>query len=97
MSDLPEGLRAVVLYAPNPEYPSFLYNRGVRGGGTYRLIIDPKNGKVTEVNVLKHARFAILDELAAKAFLQWRFRPGTSTQETIRFEFSSSGYSSQVH
>jgi TonB family protein len=74
-----------------------VYSRGVRGIGTYRLSIDPKTGTVTEVKVLKHARFAILDQLAAKAFLQWRFRPGTITQTTIEYEFSVTGFSRQVH
>lgn len=95
--NLPPDVRAAVLYAPQPDYPRALYERGVRGRGIYRLTIDPKTGTVSEVKVLKHARYAILDEFAAKAFLQWKFRPGTINQTTIEFEFSVTGYATQPH
>jgi TonB family protein len=95
--ELSPELRAVVLYAPQPDYPRVLAERGVRGWGKYRLIINPKTGTVTELKVLKHARFAVLDELAAKAFLQWRFRPGTITETRFDFEFSATGYGRHVH
>jgi hypothetical protein len=53
---LPSDLRAVCLYAPEPEYPYAVYSRGARGAGTYRLIVDSKTGKVTELNVLSTVR-----------------------------------------
>jgi TonB family protein len=58
-----------------PEYS--LYDRIHRhqGSGLFRLIIDPKNGIVGKVVVLKSTGFRTLDYAAIVAFRQWRWKP----------------------
>ena len=80
-----------------PEYPRLLWNRGIQGRGLYRLIINQKTGEVDEVKVLKSPAYAILNEYAAKAFLQWKFKPGTVREAVIPFEWYVHGFARNVH
>jgi TonB family protein len=59
--------------------------------------IDPRTGDVTEVKVLKSAGYTILNELAAKAFLQCKFKPGGRTEIKTSWEFYHHGYSRLLH
>jgi len=81
----------------DPEYPPSLYRTGVTGRGVFLLKIDPKTGDVTEVKVLKSTGYRILNELAAKAFLQCKFKPGGRTQIKTPYEFFYHGYSRVLH
>jgi TonB family protein len=92
----PDWARYMVKFV-DPGYPSHLYRRGVGGSGIFRLTIDQKTGHVTEVKVIKSTGWVILNELVAKACLQWLFRPGTITSLEFPFRFEASGYSRQVH
>jgi TonB family protein len=96
-NDMPTDLKKILLYGPEPEYPMALARKGIGGEGKFRLTIDPRTGQVTEVKVLRSTGFTILNELAAKAFLQWRFRPGITKQETITYEFHVIGYGRELH
>ena len=87
----------VLLYAPKPEYPPTLWRRGVQGSGVLLLKIDPKTGSVYEVKILKSAKYPILNELAAKAALLSKFRPGTVTEYKVPFSFGVTGYSRTLH
>jgi TonB family protein len=80
-----------VIKKVEPEYPRVLFSRGVKGSGVYRITINLKTGEVEEVKVLKSAKYSILNEYAAKALLQWRFRPGTVREATIPFDWEISG------
>lgn len=95
--DIPKDLRGVLLYAPDPEFPYRLVSRGVQGNVTLLLKVNPKTGRVYEVKVLKSARYIILNELAAKSALQWRFRPGTITEVTVPYSFSVTGTVRRVY
>jgi hypothetical protein len=95
--DIPDNLKSVCLYAPDPAYPQAVVRTGRGGKGLFRLTIDPKTGCVTEVKVLKHLSLVLLDEFSAKAFLQWRFKPGTITSVTIPIEFHAWGYTHVYH
>ena len=96
-NEIPKSLRGILLYAPDPEYPQPVANAGWGGKGNYRLIIDTKTGRVTEVKVLRTMPHALLNDLVAKALLQWRFRPGTLGSLEVPFEFSVGGYTRTVH
>jgi len=81
----------------HPEYPPSLWRQGVTGRGVFLLKIDPRTGDVTEVKVLKSAGYTILNELAAKAFLQCKFKPGGRTEIKTSWEFYHHGYSRVLH
>jgi len=94
---MPTDLRKLLLYGPEPEYPNALVNKGIGGEGRFRLTVDPRTGQVTEVKVLRSTGHRILNELAAKAFLQWRFRPGTTAGGAITYDFHVIGYGRELH
>ena len=67
-------------YAPLPWLPRRAFHSYARmGAGSYRLTIDPENGRVTNVAVVETTRSIQLDEAAKKTFLEWRFQPHTVT------------------
>jgi TonB family protein len=70
-----------------PEYPPDVVLRHVGGNGLFRLTINPRTGEVDEVKVVKSCGYKILNELAAKALLQWRFQPGTSGLVEVPVDF----------
>jgi TonB family protein len=81
----------------DPEYPAALRHRGITGRGIFLLRIDSKTGDVIEVKVIKSTGYTVLNELAAKGFLQCKFQPGGRTEMKIPYEFWSHGYARQVH
>lgn len=72
-----------VVAAPEVRYPSLVERTGTAGVGTYVLVINPKNGEVTEVKVVKSAGFRKIDAIHVMNFFEWRFRPGTITSAQI--------------
>lgn len=80
----------------DPEYPPALYRRNVTGKGYYLLKINQKTGEVVEVKVLQSTGYKILDELAAKAYLQCRFQPGSPAAIKTCYEFYHHGYARLV-
>jgi TonB family protein len=96
-NEIPADMKGIALYMPDPDYPPQLYHRGIAGRGVFRITIDPKTGHVSEVKVLRSTGYVILNELAAKAFLQWRFKPGTNAHVTIPMDFHVSGYFKELH
>jgi TonB family protein len=80
----------------DPEYPPALYRRHITGKGYYLLKIDSRTGEVTEVKVLESAGYKILDELAAKAYLQCRFKPGSPAPIRTCYEFYYHGFARVV-
>jgi TonB family protein len=59
-----------------PDYPYSERAGHHAGRGSYRLLLDPKTGAVTQVIVQRSTGFATLDTCAIAAFRQWRWRPG---------------------
>jgi TonB family protein len=96
-NEIPASLKGICLYAPDPDYPPKLVNRGIGGHGVFRININPKTGGVSEVKVLRSTGYQILNELAAKAFLQWRFKPGTIDHYEISYEFHVLGGARELH
>ena len=90
-TEIPADMKGICLYMPDPDYPPQIYHRGIAGRGIFRINIDLKTGRVSEVKVIKSTGYQILNELAAKAFLQWRFKPGTIDHWQISYEFGVMG------
>jgi TonB family protein len=89
--EIPEKLKGILLYAPYPKYPVGVARQHLRGRGLFRLSFDQKTGLVREVKVLQSTGHVILNELAAKALLQWRARPGTLTSLGVPVDFQLGG------
>ena len=83
-------LRRLIVDAPRIHYPRL--SRAVRstGRGIYEMRIDPGNGKVTQVVILKSAGARLLDIECLRAFGHWRFKPGTvrAVREAVDFRLS---------
>lgn len=80
-----------------PEYPVSYASRGAAGRGVFLLKVNPKTGDVDEVKVIRHIRFKALEELAVRAFFQWKFQPGSQTSVTVPCEFAVTGFSHILH
>ena len=80
-----------------PEYPMGCVIHGAKGRGVYRLTINPKSGLVDELKIVKSTGYRELNELAAKALLQWRFKPGTPSPVEVPVEFDIQGGNRILH
>jgi len=81
----------------DPEYPSGFVLHGAEGRGVFRLTINPKSGLVDEVKIVKTCGYQSLNELAAKALLQWQFKPGTRGPVEVPVEFYVHGGGRVLH
>ena len=66
-----------VIAHPDVVYPELVKRTGMQGLGVFLLVIDRKDGSVTEVKVLKSTGHQKLDAIYVMNFFQWRFQPGT--------------------
>ncbi len=80
-----------------PEYPPGIVLHGAGGSGRFRLTINPKSGEVDEVKIVKSCGYITLNELAAKALLQWRFQPGTRSPVEVPVDFYVHGGNRTLH
>ena len=80
-----------------PEYPPGFVVHLAEGKGRFRLTINPKSGDVDEVKIVKSCGYKELNELAAKALLQWRFQPGTHSPVEVPVEFYVHGANRVLH
>jgi TonB family protein len=80
-----------------PEYPPGVVLHMAEGSGRFRLTINPKSGEVDEVKIVKSCGYDTLNELAAKALLQWRFQPGTRGPVEVPVEFYVHGGNRTLH
>ena len=80
-----------------PEYPSGFVTHGVQGRGLFRLTINPRSGDVDEVKIVKSTGYTDLNKLAAKALLQWKFKPGSASPVEVPVEFYVHGGSRILH
>ena len=80
-----------------PEYPPGVVLHMAEGRGLFRLTINPKSGEVDEVKIVKSCGYKTLNELAAKALLQWRFQPGTRGPVEVPVEFYVHGGNRVLH
>jgi TonB family protein len=86
-----------VIKRVEPEYPPAVVLRHVSGRGRFRLTINARSGEVDEVKIVKSCGYKDLNELAAKALLQWRFQPGTRGPVEVPVEFYIHGGSRVLH
>jgi TonB family protein len=80
-----------------PEYPPGVVLHMAEGRGVFRLTINPRSGEVDEVKIVKSCGYKTLNELAAKALLQWRFQPGTRGPVEVPVEFYVHGGNRILH
>ena len=66
-----------VIAHPDVVFPEVIKRTGMQGLGVFLLVIDRKDGSVTEVKVLKSTGYRRLDAIYVMNFFQWRFQPGT--------------------
>jgi TonB family protein len=81
----------------DPEYPPGFVLHGAKGKGVFRLTINSKSGEVDEVKIVQSCGYKELNELAAKALLQWRFQPGTRGPVEVPVEFYIHGGGRVLH
>lgn len=60
-----------------------------RGTGLFRLTLDLKTGKVTDIVILKSTGFRTLNRNAVFALHQWRWKPGKWKQIDIPVTFGA--------
>ncbi len=72
-----------VIWAYAPRYPlrapssdPASWSRNFRGDGLYRLDINLKTGRVSQVTIIKSTGSSILDRISTRAFTRWVFAPG---------------------
>jgi TonB family protein len=82
-----EDVAANVVYKVGPRYPRNLQRAKVGGTGVFRMIIDSKTGKVTDVLVVKSTGHDELDREACLALRRWRFKPGKLTKADVPITF----------
>ena len=70
---------------------------GAKGRGVFRLTINPHNGQVDEVKIVKSTGYEDLNKLAAKALFQWQFQPGTRSPIEVPVEFDIQGGNRILH
>jgi TonB family protein len=79
------------------DFPPQLRVYGWNGKGLFLLTVNARTGDVDEIKVLKSTGHVLFNELAAKAFFQWKFQPGSARQVQVPVEFYSRGYSRDLH
>ena len=75
----------------SPRYPHRQQAGRVGGTGVYRMSIDFKTGKVTNVSVVRSTGSDPLDREAIFALRQRRFKPGKLTKADMPISFQASG------
>jgi tetratricopeptide (TPR) repeat protein len=58
--------------------------------------VDPRSGQVTSARILDSTGHKILDDAALKAFRQWRFKPGATSEIHIPISYVMRGYTSNA-
>ena len=76
-----------VLYSVSPRYPRILQSERIGGTGRFRMMVDFKTGKVTDVLILKTTGSDALDREAIFALRRWRFKPGKARQVDLPITF----------
>jgi TonB family protein len=84
------------IVAPRPEYPSAARSQHLTGSGVAVVQVDPKSGHVTSGRILDSTGHKILDDAALKAFRQWRFKPGGTSEVHIPISYGMRGYTSDA-
>ena len=91
------GSPAGLVKKVEPEYPMAIVIHGAKGRGIFRLTINAKSGLVDECKIVKSTGYKDLNELAAKALLQWQFQPGSRSPVEVPVEFDIQGGNRILH
>ena len=86
-----------IISKPEPVIPMVALRKGWGGHVVCLLTINPKNGVVDEVKVVRHTHYPKLDAIMVMTLFNWRFRPGTITQARISYELGVYGRSRDYH
>ena len=72
-----------IIWACAPRYPlrarssdPTTWSRNAQGDGLFRLDINLKTGRVSQIRIIKSTGSAILDRASTGAFSRWVFTPG---------------------
>jgi len=65
---------------PKPEYPSLARRKGYEGTVVLEALVD-RNGRVSDLRVLKSSGYPILDRSAIASVKEWLFEPGMRGDE----------------
>jgi TonB family protein len=91
------GSPAGLVKKVDPEYPMAFVIHGAKGRGIFRLTINPHNGQVDEVKIVKSTGYEDLNKLAAKALFAWQFQPGAHSPVDVPVEFDIQGGNRILH
>ncbi len=91
------GSPAGLIKKIEPEYPIAFVVHGAKGRGKFRLTINAKTGLVDELKIVQSTGYQDLNKLAAKALLQWQFKPGTPSPVEVPVEFDIQGGNRVLH
>ena len=92
-----ENWKPYVVSTAEPFYSAVALRKGWGGKVACVLTINPKNGVVEEVKVVRHTGHPTLDAEAVMALFKWRFRPGTITHTKVTYEFGVLGRGHDYH
>jgi TonB family protein len=85
--------RALAINAPRPEYPYEARRQKITGDGMVALKVDPINGQVNDVSMVRSTGSPFLDNAALAGFRRWRFKPGTVSSVKCPITFTLNGAS----
>ena len=83
--------KVLALNAPRPEYPYEARRQKITGEGIAVLTVDPINGNVVDVTMLKGTGSPVLDNATISGFRRWRFKPGSPSQVRVPITFTLAG------
>jgi protein TonB len=90
-TSLRSNFKALAVSAPRPAYPYEARQRGLTGGGSVVVTVDPGSGVVVDAELEQSTGSQILDSAALSAFRRWRFKAGTPSKIRIPVTFTLSG------
>lgn len=82
-----------LLFGPSPKYPAYPPWMDRNGKGVYELHVD-RDGKVTDVKILKSSGDATFDRVSVSTLRKWRLRTGPKVIELpLAFRLTPTSYS----
>jgi protein TonB len=87
------SVKAMVAYAPRPDYPYEARRQRVTGSGVAFLTVGQTSGTVTDVLMAQSCGNAILDNSTLDALRRWRFKPGSAARVQVPITYTLMGVS----
>lgn len=72
---------------PPPAYPQVAQTWHRAGKGWFELTVNPSNGNVTQVKIVKSTGVKVLDDAAAASFFHWHAKSGSFSRAVVPAEF----------